>query len=243
MSLLSKIPETSLNLHNPRHASKLYACHEPRSSLKPPPEATVATDHGKNRKVPGSWTPRAGCLPPATNACRPPNGRTGLSVRDVDPGAWRCCSGVVRVSMAFQSFLTSGGGSVPRRILQHLLCFGACYLQHRVKLQIQIYCGTRALQAGNFFKPKFYDVLWRKRSDSDRNEEWYCQSEGYSGKLLKGESSKSLDKDGQPAKQRARGSSSAMNEMQNVMLVQLQVSNCTIANGSLTEYSTHCGSA
>jgi hypothetical protein len=55
------------------------------------------------------------------------------------------------------------------------------------------------------------------------------KGEGYSGELHKGESSRFVDKDGQPVRQRLKDSSSAMKEMQRLMIVQLQVSNCTTA--------------
>ena len=82
-------------------------------------------------------------------------------------------------------------------------------------------------------KPKFYDV-WLEVSGKNqaivtktKTKSSTEKGERYPRELLKGESSRSLGKDGQPAKQRVKDSSSAMKEMQRLMLVQLQVNNCT----------------
>ena len=80
-------------------------------------------------------------------------------------------------------------------------------------------------------KPKFYDV-WL--DVSGKNQEMVSKTKSptvkgeiFLGELLKGESSRALDKDGQSLKQRLKESGGSMKEMQRLMLVELQVCNFT----------------
>lgn len=77
-------------------------------------------------------------------------------------------------------------------------------------------------------KPKFYDV-WLDVSGKNQSIVTKPTVKGKvcPGELLTGEPLRALGKDGQPVKPRPKDSGRAMIEMQRLMLVEIQVSNCT----------------